>query len=57
MARFKRPAMAVFSLERTLFSEIRFDMRAGVSAVVSAVADDELSAHGAGACQQADYCQ
>ena len=40
MARYKRPAMAIFSFERTLFGEIQFDMRSGVSAVTAAIARD-----------------
>ena len=40
MARYKRPAMAIFAFERTLFSKITLDVRAGVDAVVSAIARD-----------------
>ncbi len=38
MARYKRPAMVIFSLERTLFDELRLDVRAGVYAVADAMA-------------------
>ena len=40
MARYKRPAMVIFSLERTLFGEIRPDVRAGVLAVSDALAQE-----------------
>ena len=40
MARFQRPAMVVFSPERTLFKPIKEDIREGVNAVAAAVAQE-----------------